>query len=397
MHLLMKIFSKFFKLSIFLFLFLIASLFIFLHRSHAEPPDQLDYEETYVRGYVTQVVHQGAQHFGSVSTYAETLRVNILEGKDKGKIVTIGYTSDPTLGTIQRINEGDTVIVDSKPDPTGKVSYFIYEIYRVNTLLWLLGGFILLILLVTGKKGIGALLGLAVSILIISLYIIPHLILGENPLLICLIGGCMILLFTTYIAHGVSTKTTVAIIGTALSLLLTVFLAEFSTNFMHILGLGNQDLYDLQIGTAQKINPQGLLLGSILIGTLGALNDITTTQAITIFTLAKENPKQHISHLFFKSMYIGREHIASLINTLVLAYAGTSLGIFIFFALNPAKLPLWLILNDETTMEEIIRTLVGSAGLILAVPITTFIACYIALRGKKWFSTGIYYAKQIIE
>ncbi len=198
----------------------------------------------------------------------------------------------------------------------------------------------------------------------------------------CIIGGFIVLVTTTYIAHGVSLKTTVAILGTSIAFLIAEWLTTTIVDLMKTTGLGSEDIYNLQMGTS--INPKGLLLGGILIATLGALNDITTTQSITIFTLVKENPKQKLSDLFSKGMDIGKEHIASLINTLILAFAGSSLAVLIFFEINPMHLPIWVILNNEATMEEIIKSIVGSSALILAVPITTFIAAWIALRGTTF-------------
>jgi uncharacterized membrane protein len=189
----------------------------------------------------------------------------------------------------------------------------------------------------------------------------------------------------TYIAHGVSIKTTVALISTAISLFIATFLSLIVVQITYLIGLGNQNSYALQLATMHQINPQGILLGGIIIGTLGALNDITTTQSVTVFTLAKENPKQSFSQLFWKSMHIGREHIISMVNTLVLAYAGSSFAIFLFFSFNPANLPWWLLLNDQLTMEEIIRALIGSSALILAVPITTLLASHIAHSKKQLF------------
>jgi len=351
---------------------------------HAAPPDEVDLQEAYIRGKVIQITSQGMQIFHGTKSYNENLKVELLEGKESNKVISIAYAGDETFGVKQRIAVGDTVVVDSKPDMNSKkIFYTIYEPYRLNNFWWILAGFILLIIGVAGKKGIGALVGLSISILTISFYVVPQIIQGHDPLSVCIIGAIIILVLTTYVAHGISIKTTIAVIGTGLSLWIAGIIASGSVQFLHLFGLGNEDVQNIQIGTSHPINPQGLLLGSILIGTLGALNDITTTQSISIFTLAKENSTQHFLHLFKKGMIIGREHIASLVNTLVLAYVGTSMAIFIFFELNPAQLPWWVILNNETTMEEIIRTLIGSAALIIAVPITSLIAAYMALNWDK--------------
>lgn len=378
-----KLLSK--STKIFFILFFLTSLAgLFPHIIHADPPDELDYGESYNRAKVLQVVNQGMQDFQGAKTYNETLKIQFLEGNEKGKVITINYATDATFGIQQRVGQGATVVVDSKPDTTGKMYYAIYEPYRVNNLWWLLAGFALLIFVVVGKKGIGAIIGLAISVLVIIFYIIPQILKGLDPLTICIIGAIVILFVTTYVAHGVSLKTTVALIGTAISLVIAGFLSILSTQLTYLLGISYQSSdYVLQLSAQHLINPQGLLLGGILIGTLGALNDITTTQSITVFTLAKENPHQKLSHLFWKSLHIGREHIISMINTLVLAYAGSSFAVFLFFAFNPANLPWWLLLNDETTMEEVVRTLAGSAALILAVPITTIVASWVSLNREK--------------
>lgn len=367
-------------------LFFISLAGIFPHLIHADPPDELDYGETYSRAQVLQVANQNVTDFQGAKTFNETLIVQFLEGSEKNHKVTIQYATDATFGIQQRIEKNATVVVDAKPDTTGKMYYSIYEPYRLTNLWWLVAGFIILLLAVVGKKGIGALAGLIISILIIVMYIIPQILKGYDPLTICIIGAIAILLVTTYIAHGVSLKTTVALIGTSLSLIVAGLLSAFSVQLTYLLGISYQSSdYVMQLSAQHLINPQGLLLGGILIGTLGALNDITTTQSITVFTLAKENPDQKVSHLYWKSLHIGREHIISMINTLVLAYAGSSFAVFLFFAFNPANLPWWLILNDETTMEEVIRTLAGSAALVLAMPITTILASWVSLNRKKIF------------
>jgi uncharacterized membrane protein len=367
-------------------LFFMAIANLFPHLVHAEPPDELDYHETYNRAKVLLVENAGIKNQNGSKTYNENLKVQFIEGLEKGKIITIDYSTDARFGVIQKIEKNSLVVIDSKPvPPDSKMFYVLYEPYRLTNLWWILGAFVLLVLAVVGKKGIGALVGLGISILVILYYIMPQILKGQDPLTICVTGAIVIMFVTTYIAHGISIKTTIALIGTALSLIIAAVLSLIAVQLTYLLGLDDPNSYALQLSTTNQINPQGILLGGIIIGTLGALNDITTTQAITIFTLAKENPKQHVSHLFWKSMHIGREHIISMINTLVLAYAGSSLSIFLFFAFNPANLPWWLLLNDQLVMEEIIRAIVGSAALILAVPITTLLGSWVSLNRKKLF------------
>ena len=358
-----------------------AFLFIFNSSVFAQAPD-LNLKETFAKGKVVEILKQGIESINGISVYSEQLKVQILEGKEKGNILVIDKSLDPKFlrqSADQKTSKGEEVVV-KKQESQSKTQYFVYEPYRLNSLLYLVLFFLLFIIFVAGKRGIGAVVGLLISIAVIGFYIIPQILAGQDPLLVCILGSFAILLTSTYVAHGISVKTTVAVVSTAVSLLFAAFISIFFVGALHIFGLGSEDIYNLQLGNQNPINPKGLLLGSILIGTLGALNDITTTQAITIFTFVKENPKQKLLDLFEKGMDIGKEHIASLINTLVLAYAGSSLAVFIFFSLNPANLPWWVILNNEATIEEIVRSLAGSAALILAVPLTTLLAAWIALK-----------------
>lgn len=346
---------------------------------NAKLPDQLDYKETFSRGKILELVKENSQTLYGITTYTQVFKVQILEGKEKGKIIEVQYSSDPKLSK-QKLNVADTVVIDAKPNPDKVMQYFIYEPYRLNNLLYLALGFLLLIGFVAGKKGLGAIIGLLVSFAIIGFWIIPQILKGADPLGTIIFASFVILIITTYIAHGVSIKTSVAIIGTLISLIFAGYLSVWTVNLLHVVGLGNEDIYSLQVGTPFPINAQGILLGGIIIGTLGALNDITTTQSITMFTLVRKNPKQKLIDLFEEGMVIGKEHIASLVNTLVLAYAGSSLAVLITFELNPAQLPWWVILNNESTMQEIVRSLVGASALILAVPITTILAAWVARK-----------------
>lgn len=370
---------------LFFYLGIISLIFSFLPltKIYADPPDELDYHETFIRAKVLQIISSQIQSVDHEKSFTQVFRVQLEEGQLKGKQITISFANDASFGVIEKINVGDEVVVDSKPDSSGSFYYTFYEPYRLKTFLWIAIIFLAGSLIVIGKKGIGAIIGLSISLLVIIYYIIPNILQGHDPLLICVTGCFLILLSSTFIAHGVNLKTCVAVIATSVSLLLAVLLSLISVHLMNLVGLGNENIYSLQLVTNHIINPLGLLLGSILIGTLGALNDVTTTQAITIFTMQTEGHIHSFNHLFFKSLTIGREHIISIINTLVLAYAGSSLIIFLFFTFNPAKLPIWLILNNETVMEEIIKTIVGSFALVLAIPITTLIGTFFALHSNK--------------
>lgn len=358
---------------------LIIFILMFLSAGHIFAQSR-NVKDFYVRGEIEKVFEEKTVISNAAEYVTQSVQIRILEGDYKEKLVQTDRTINPKLKSFN-LKKGERVVVNIKVNENGDEFYSIYEPYRLDGLIYAGIGFLILIFIIGGKKGVGAFIGLVISLLIISQWMIPQIVKGSDPVQIVVIGACVILFFTTYIAHGFSLKTSVAVAGTALSLIITGWLSTFLTGALSLTGLGNEDIYQLQSGASIIYNTQGILLGAILIGTLGALNDITTTQAITIFTIVKENPKQKFFELFKKGMDIGKEHIASMVNTLVLAYAGSSIGIFIFIALNPAGLPWWVILNNETTMEEIIATIAGSSALILAVPITTFLASYIALKG----------------
>jgi uncharacterized membrane protein len=356
-----------------IFVFFIASLFIPMV-AHAEAHANT---QTFVLGKIVDVTDQKIEDNSEV--FSENLKVQLLEGKEKGKTVTVPYGGSTLT---QQLDRENTVILNGRYDTILKrTDYLVTGPYRLDTIWWIIGAFALFVIVIGGKKGLGAMIGLVFSIFVLALYIVPNLAQGNDPLTICLLGSFLILFVTTYIAHGVSMKTTVAIMGTATSLLIAAYLANTTVHLLNLYGFGSEDAQNVLIGTS--LNAQGLLLGGILIGTLGALNDITTTQSIAIFTLAKEHQEQQLSKLFTFGMTIGKEHIASLVNTLVLAYAGGSLIAFISLALYAKDVPWWVILNGEQAMEELIRTVVGSAALILAVPITSFLAAYICLNFKK--------------
>ena len=330
--------------------------------------------QDYYKGTVVRVISSGENNVMGYKVLFQILEVQITTGPDSGKTINISYGKDSQITKDQEVSQGQEVILTKITNQSGKTSYSIYDTYRLNPLLVLLVLFFVLIVIVAGLKGIGSVLGMSFSLFIIMVFIIPNILSGKDPLAVTVVGSVAIIFVSTYLAHGVSKKTTVALISTLIALILAAAFSIFAINFAKLTGLGNEDFANLMLGTTSFINIKGLFLSGIIIGTLGALNDITTTQSATIFELKKTNDKLKFSQLLKKGFGVGKEHIASLVNTLILAYAGSSIAIFIFLALNPAHLPYWVILNNEIISGEIIRIIAGSSGLILAVPIVTLIA-----------------------
>jgi uncharacterized membrane protein len=216
------------------------------------------------------------------------------------------------------------------------------------------------------------------STAIILRFIIPGIVSGGDPVLISVIGALAIMSSSLFLSHGVGAKTFVAFAGTGASLAITALLASFVIGFAKLTGLADEHSVTLQIVTNGVINAEGLLLGGIIIGALGVLDDVTVAQASAVFELHRANSTMGLSGLFSRGMAIGRDHIASTVNTLFLAYAGAALPLLIILSLQTE--PANILLNREFLATEIARTIVGSFGIIAAVPITTAIAAWAAQR-----------------
>lgn len=376
----MQKFKKLTYLIIGLFGYLIIGLFTANAQTSPLPDQPLTNQEQFVRAKVTEIKKEEMRQIGGYQTLVQTLTVNILEGPEKGKSVTITQGSNYRISTSQKVSVGEEVIVDVILQSNSSPRYIITDTYRIPQLVYIFAAFFIVTIFFTGKRGFGAMVGLLISLAVILGFILPQILRHSDPLFMCVLGSTIILVSTTYLAHGFSKQTTIAVISTLLALFATLLFAIISVSVAHLAGLGTEDSYLLEITPNAIINPKGLLLGGIIIGTLGALNDVTTTQTAATIALHKQNPKLKLLDLAEHAFGIGREHILSLVNTLVLAYAGSSLPVFIFFILNPSHLPAWVIINNESVGEEIIRTIAGSMGLLLAIPISTFLAAWWTTR-----------------
>lgn len=333
--------------------------------------------QEFFKALVVEIIDQEQKEIAGYKSYYQTLRVQMEDGTKKGKFTIIQNGTQAQITKDQLAKKGQEIIVAKTTYSNSKTLYSIYDFYRLNILILSIILFFVVVIIIAGLKGAGSILGMLVSLGTIIGFIIPSILKGKDPLTITLIGSVFILVISIYLAHGISKKTTIALFSTLTSLFLTAAFAIIAMNLNNITGLGNEDAFSLQLGSTSFINIKGLFLSGIIIGTLGALNDITTTQSSTIFELKIANPKYKFLDLFEKGFNVGKEHIASLVNTLILAYAGSSFAIFIFLVLNPAKIPYWVIFNNEIIADEIVKVIAGSIGLLLCVPIVTLIAAYV--------------------
>jgi len=330
---------------------------------------------SYATAKVISVLSQGNKNIAGLQHPYQKLQLQILDGPDTGKTLTLTYGDMVSITQNQEVTSGQTIVLMKSATPR-QTTYQIVDNYRLTNLYPIAILFLVVVLLVTRLKGLGAIVGLAISLAVIIAFIVPQILAGQDPLLASIVGALFIMVATMYLAHGFSQKTNIALIATSLALVLTGILSYVAVHMTFLNGLGSEDAASLQFGSTGTINFQGLLLGGIIIGSLGVLEDITTGLAASIQELSLANHKLKFRQLVGSGLRIGSEHIAALVNTLVLAYAGVGLPIFLFLVINPNHQPLWFIINSELIMEEIVRTLAGGIGLILAVPLTAIFAAW---------------------
>ena len=243
---------------------------------------------------------------------------------------------------------------------------------------WLAVLYLAAVLAVARWKGLAAVLGLAASLGVVAFFMLPALMLGSSPVLVALVGSSAMMFLAVYLAHGVSVRTTTALLGTFVGLAITVLLAMWGTGSANLTGADETGLMLYQQFPGLSLSD--LLLCGIVVAGLGALNDVTITQASAAWELAAADPGISRRRLFVATMRIGRDHIASTVYTLAFAYVGTALPLIMLASL--VERPVVDTLLSGEIAEEVVRTLVSSIGLVLAIPVTTAIAALLATTGR---------------
>lgn len=329
---------------------------------------------------VVEVVEQEMRTVPGTDTVTQfqKLRAEILEGEKKGEVVLIenDYLS---------LKEGDKFFLNYLITINGAELYSVGDVDRRGSLLFLFLLFAGTVIVFGGKQGVRSLLSLAGSFSIIIFVLLPLLLKGFSPIPLSVAIASAILFVAIYFTHGFNRESTVAFVGTSIAVVLTGLLATFSVSFAKLSGFGTDEAVYLNIFTGGTLNFTGLLLGAIMIGVLGVLDDIAITQSAVVSELYSANPNMTKKEVYRKAIRVGKEHVGALVNTLALAYAGASLPLLLLFYMSEA--PTYAILNSEALATEIVRTIVGSIGLILAVPITTLLAAHF-LRGYKSTHSG---------
>jgi len=343
--------------------------------------------EKTVRARVLNVVdEQASEDETGLTIVNQRLRLRILTpGSYKDEEITVTYNGmGPSLRAV-RFREGNRALVMISEGPEGRRLYQVADHIRLLPLALIAGAFVILILLIGRWQGLRALGGLVLSGILIGGFILPQILAHRDAVLISLAGTGLLLGVTLYLIQGWNTTAHVSLMALLISLGLTGLLSVLWTHVAFLTGFGSEETMFLQ-ASGIGVEMRGLLLAGIIIGAAGVLDDVVLAQAVTVFELAAAAEPVGGEHaltqreLFQSGMKVGVTHLASMVNTLVLAYASTALPLLILFFLYPE--PWYLTINRELIAEEIVHTLVGSTGLLIAVPLTTLISVWGAPRKR---------------
>ncbi|HWH00831.1 MAG TPA: YibE/F family protein [Pilimelia sp.] len=310
-------------------------------------------------------------------TRCGTVTVRLAEGPERGAQVETDLPSGPGAPTVRA---GERVVLLHLPDALGDRPYQIVDHQRAAPLAAVVLAFALAVVAFGRWRGVRALAGLGITFSVLLLFVVPAILDGRPPLLVAVVGSGAIMLSVLFLTHGFRVTTAMAVLGTLASLTLTGLLSAAATWLTRLTGVASEEAAFVTM-FHQDVNMQGLLLAGILIGSLGVLDDVCVTQAAAVTELGAANPGLGVRRIYRAATRIGRAHIASVINTIILAYAGASLPVLIL--LTTGGQPLGELLASQFLAEEIVRSAVGTIGLISAVPITTALAALALRRGAR--------------
>ncbi|OGC88358.1 hypothetical protein A2419_00695 [Candidatus Adlerbacteria bacterium RIFOXYC1_FULL_48_26] len=313
----------------------------------------------------------------------QTLKIEVLEGPDKGQTPTFE-------NNFTQLKEGDIFYVRHISNPLDATDHWtVSDAYRLDLLIWLGILFLMLLFVFGGVQGIRGLLSLAGSLILIFYILLPGILSGYSPILVSIGVASLIIIAGSYVTHGFTKTTSAAVIGMLITVSITGALAYTVVHMGHFSGYGSEESIYLNFNTQGGIDMLGLLFGGIMIGLLGVLYDIAISQAIAVEELFLAGTHMSRVDIYKRAIRIGREHIGALVNTLAIAYVGVALPLLLLLTQTySGSASLSSVLNSELFATEIVRILVGSIGLILAVPITTFVAVWMLSKVSSITHTG---------
>jgi uncharacterized membrane protein len=296
-----------------------------------------------------------------------------LPGRDLVQLV-------PVEPSTPRFAVGDAVqVAYSGGDPGDPGSYQVVDFQRGSALIWLGAAFALAVLALGRWRGLAALVALGLSLVVLVVFVLPAILAGSSPVIVAVVGASVIMFVVLYLTHGFSARTSTTVLGTLVSLALIAVLSSVFSAFARLTGLDDTTA-GLIATLGAPVDARGLVLAGVIIGALGVLDDVTVTQTSAVWELRAADPTMSPRALFAAGMRIGRDHVSSAVNTLVLAYAGASLPLLLLFTVagqGPGA-----VLTSQDVATEVVRTLVGSIGIVAAVPITTALAAAVASRER---------------
>lgn len=340
-------------------------------------PDGPDAGVTRLKGQIVAVTEQPCPSEEPVAEEAKCIDATVtLHSGLPGRIVTATVPSGP--GSPKFAADDEVFVLRLQPD-SGAATYQVSDHDR-GTALWIVGMAFILAVIAFGRwRGLAALAGLAITFVLLLKFLIPAILNGEPPLLAAIVCAAAIMFAVLYLTHGFTTTTSMAVAGTLLSLALTGALAALGISLAHLTGITDDS--SLYLDLNYEVNTKGLLLASVIIGSLGVLDDVTVTQSVTVTELSRANPSYTFGQLYKAAARVGRAHIASVINTIILAYSGAALPLLLLFSIG--NQPLSEIITSPIIAQEIVRAVVGTLGLIAAVPLTTALATAACARRKS--------------
>jgi uncharacterized membrane protein len=332
---------------------------------------------------VTEIIEEQEKKREDNSSFKQqNLRLEAIEGEKKGEEFIYYGISDIEVADSQSYKVNDRVFVDIFLDENDQEIVYVTDFIRSRPLFILAFLFVAAIIIIGRSKGARALISLILTFVVIIKFILPQILAGRDPFLITLIGGLFIMMLVVYITEGWRKKSHLAILSILISLSLTLLLSVIFTNICRLTGMSQEEAVFLISSTQTEINFHGLLLAGILIGAIGVLDDIIISQIEAVERIKEANPKLSPKRVFSLAYKIGNTHLGTMVNTLFLTYTGAALPLLLIFSLNQEiGLSLSRALNNEMITTEIVRTLVGSIGIMASMPIATLLA---SLSLKKW-------------
>jgi uncharacterized membrane protein len=332
-----------------------------------------------IAGHVTEVLQTGdrvPQGSGMRQPF-QRLRVQLDESLYRGEVVELEWGGRRALNGNGFLRPGDRVLLSVTRDANTR-TYAILEILRLPALLPVAAGLIVALLVVARLKGLAALAGLATSVAVFLLAIVPAVQRGDDPLLATLLGSLGVIVISVFVVHGLNRKSLAALCGTMAGLGVVTAIGAFALATARVTGLGTEDQIFLAVGTDGRIDMPRLALAAVMVGSLGAIVDMSVGQASAVAELAAVDLGLRGRRLYSSALNVGRDHVGSLVNTLALAYFGGALPLVLLLSLGYQ--PLSIALNSEEIVGSLIAVMAASLGLVLCVPITTAVAVMFAGR-----------------